>query len=635
MRGGISGIMHAARKMPPNPRKTHANRALLAAILLAQVLGCASQPSNIDPVRFQAHIDYLASDELGGRGVGSEGIELAADYIARQFAAAGVEPAGDDGTFFQTFNMALRRELTDEAALSFGSDGSTEVSAPRTLGTDFAPLSFSSDDEFDGDVVFCGYGISAQQDKAYDDFVHVDLSGKVALMLRREPASWADENGNPTPHAMFRNKVYNAKDRNAVAVLFVNPDPTDGESDILIEFDGSQPDAYGIPAMQITRELANEVLAAGGLQSLNDLQRRLDTGSMASAPLEGVRASGKSGLKKTTAPTRNVVGLVRGKGTLADEYVVIGAHYDHLGIRKPMMRVFKQGKLVREDRPPAIHNGADDNASGTSGLIEIARLFAGEPAPDRSILFIAFTAEESGLHGSKYFVDHPIAPIDRMVAMLNMDMIGRLDADDSVEVFGVDTGDSFRRSVESTARRLGLKIAASPDAGGRSDHAAFVRSEIPSLHFFSGQHSDYHKPSDDSEKINADGGARIAALVHRVARRIADTNARPVFQQVRANKGEEEAGGTPTYRVVMGLAPGYGDDGKPGMPVDAVNPDGPADLAGMKPGDRIIRIAEKDVANIYDYMGATRNNSPGDVVEVVVLRGDKEVTLQVTLSSAR
>lgn len=598
--------------------------AIVAAFAAAALAGCASDLER----RFQHHIDYLASDELGGRGVGSPGCKLAADYIADQFAEIGLEPAGDDGTYFQSFPIPLQRKLTDKSRLTFGGD------APLRQGEDFIPFSFSSEDAFEGSVVFCGYGIVAP-DKEWDDFASLDLAGKVALILRGEPPDWADEDGNMTRHAMFRNKVYNAKDRGAVAVLIVNQRPEEGGADALVPFDEDSADEYGVPAFHITRAVADKYLARGGLPTLARLQDKLDAGEETSAALAHVTASGQAGFEKRSAITRNVVALVRGQGPKADEVVVIGAHYDHLGTRRPMMRKFKAGKLVREQTAPQIHNGADDNASGVSGLIEIGRRFAAGRRPARSILLIAFTAEETGLQGSKHYLEEPVMPVEETVAMLNLDMIGRMKPGTRrVKVFGTGCGTGFLDLVKANGRKVGLKIASIPEPGGNSDHSPFAYNEVPCMHFFSGHHSDYHKPSDDSDKINASSGAKVVRLVYRTARTLANQETRPAFHEVKTREADKPAG-TPTYRVVMGLAPGYVDDGEPGMAVDAVNPDGPADIAGMKAGDRIIRIGGKDVANIYDYMAATRNNDPGDTVEVVVLRDDKELTLKVTLAAAR
>ncbi|MBI4717105.1 MAG: M28 family peptidase [Planctomycetes bacterium] len=596
-----------------------------AVVLETFLAGCANPTAQ----RFQTHVNYLASDELEGRGVGTPGIELAADYVARQFAEIGLEPAGDNGTYFQSFPMTLRRKLTDAGRLALEGD-----KEERRQERDFVPLSFSSDEAFSGDVVFCGYGIVAP-DKDRDDFVHADVKGNVAFMLRGEPPSWTQADGTHTPHAMFRNKVYNAKDRGAVAVLLVNLTPAEGEKDELIAFETRGADNFGIPAFHVTRAFADVMLAAGGRGTLAAIQEKLDAGGYASAALAGVKVSGQAGFQTESAPTRNVLGLLRGHGALADEYVVVGAHYDHLGKVKPMMRRFKGGKLVADDGAPQIHNGADDNASGVGGVIETARLFAGGERPQRSVLFVAFTAEESGLHGSKHYVEHPTVPLEKTALMLNFDMIGRLSpVGGKLEVFGAKCGAEFMDVLTPLARRQGIALAPTPDDGGRSDHVSFVRKRVPAMHFFTGQHLDYHKPSDDADKINARGAAKIIQLAYDAAREFANRTARPTFQEVKAS-APEKGGDMPSYRVVMGLAPGYGDDGKPGMAVEAVNAEGPADMAGMKAGDRIIRIDGKNVANIYDYMAATRNNKPGDTVEVVVLRGDNELTLKVTLASAK
>ena len=422
--------------------RTRPGRLASTAIAVAVATLTAGCTTSL-PRRFQAHINYLAGDELEGRGVGTRGLEVAAEYIAKRFAEIGLEPAGGNGDYFQTFKITLRRTLTDASRVAFAGDP-----VARRLREDFIPFNFSSDESFSGDVVFCGYGIIAP-DKEHDDFNDLDLTDKVALILRGEPPSWSDENGYPTQHAMLRHKVYNAKDRGAVAVLIVNQSPEEGETDKLVEFETEGAAAYGIPAFHITREMANAQLLRACDAShagiplghklaewvetelstdvaapLAFVQEFMDASSYLSGPLPQSVARGQAVFKKNSAPTSNVVGILRGVGPVANEFIVIGAHYDHLGIRKPMMRRFKAGKLVKDTLAPQIHNGADDNASGTSGLIEIARMFADGPRPRRSILFVAFTAEETGLHGSKHYVDNPSIPLDHTVAMLNMDSPG-------------------------------------------------------------------------------------------------------------------------------------------------------------------------------------------------------------------
>ncbi len=591
--------------------------------------------------RFQKHIEYLASDELEGRGVGSKGIEASAEYIAAQFKEAGLAPAGADGTYFQPFPIALERKLVEGNRLKFS--GIDKVLAQ---GTDFIPLAFSSSGSFSGKVVFCGYSI-VNPDRAYDDFKDVDLKGKVALVFDGEPPGWADKDGNPTRHALRRNKVYNVKDRGASAILFVGLRPQEGAKDVLTPFVSEGADDYGLPAIHITHEVAAVVFKVPGLGEIDEVQKRLDGGATVSVELATIEAEGEVKFEKQMATTRNVLGALKGSGPHADEWIVIGAHYDHLGLRVPMMRTFKDGKIVEGSSVPEIHNGADDNASGIAGLIEIAKSMAAQPKCNRSVLFIAFSAEESGLQGSKYYADHAFAPLDRTVAMLNMDMIGRL-VDDSVIVFGAQSAAEFMPILEPAGAAGGLKIHPGVESGGRSVHAVFARKQIPSLHFYSGNHSEYHKPTDDTHLINAEGGARIATVVLETAKALANRTGRPVLKEEKvatksgAPSNDPHAGlkpddpdKLPTYRVVMGLSPSYAEDGQAGMGVDAVSPEGPAQRAGMKAGDRIVRINGKPIANIYDYMASTRENKGGDTVEVVVVREGKENVLKVTLSGAR
>ncbi len=607
-------------------------RLLLGSIVAIAACGWAAGATAAPDLRqrFQAHINYLADDRLEGRGVGSQGIELAAEYIAKHFADVGLKPTGDGGTFFQTFPMTLHRTLTDTGRLGFEGD-----TIPLKQGDDFLPMSFSSNDAFSGKVTFCGYGIVAPE-KQHDDFAGLDLSGRVALMLLGEPPSWADENGFTSRFSFLRDKIYNAKDRGAAAVLLVNPVPPAGDADALTEFDADNADEYGIPALHVTRSVIDARLAKIGAGPLAKSQERLDAGgphAFASTALDNLSVSGQAGFQKNTLPTRNVLGLWAGTDA-SGEALVIGAHYDHLGKRKPMMRAFKEGKLVRDTVEPQIHNGADDNASGVAGLIEIARMVVAASRPRRGILFIAFSGEEAGLHGSKFYIAHPSMPLDKTVAMLNLDMIGRMPPDSNkLTVFGAHSAPEFMHALETAAREIGLVIGPSHDEGGRSDHAPFVRQKIPSMHFFSGHHADYHKPGDDSEKINAEAGAKVTILIARVALAIANREQRPTYQEVKPNS--EDAPKTAGYRVVMGLSPGYVDDGQPGMLVEAVSPQGPAELGGMKSGDRIVRVGGKKVGNIYDYMAATRGNNPGDTVEVAVLRDGREVLLQVTLAGSR
>ncbi|MFQ5413233.1 MAG: M20/M25/M40 family metallo-hydrolase [Phycisphaerae bacterium] len=562
---------------------------------------------------YVAHIALLAHDELGGRGTGSDGIDIAAGYIAGQFAAAGLEPGGPDGTYFQPFTIPRGGTLQDTTELVIdGADVQAE------LRTDFMPFGFSTPGSFEGDVVFAGYGIT-NPDKDYDDYARLDVTGKVVLMLRREPPGWSDGPGF-TQHATFRSKVSLAADKGAVAVLIVNQDPGDDGSDDLMPFRPGG-ETYGIPAIHVKRSFGEKLLAPASSTSLGELQRRIDeTGRPVSAARVHVR--GRVDYKVNEIVARNVIGVLPGTGPHADEYVVIGGHYDHLGNRRGN-----------------IHNGADDNASGTAGVIEAAKALAQMPYRDRSVICMTFTGEEMGLLGSAHFTNDPTVPIDAIVAMLNMDMIGRLDSDteaNKLAIQGLGTGDAFQAIVDERTSAAGIDFIPDPSARGPSDHASFYNAGVPSLFFFTGVHSDYHQPGDDTEKINAAGGAKIAELVCNIALDLINRETAPQYAVVneRANIFRGAFGRPGRGGVVMGIFPDRDDDpDKPGWRVARVMDGGGAAKAGMKDGDSIIDIDGRPINGLADYRDVTGDKKPGDVIAVKVQRGDAQIVLNVKLAA--
>jgi hypothetical protein len=566
--------------------------------------------------RYLAHVAVLSHDSLKGRGTGDAGNEVAAGYIAGQFAAAGLSPGGDDGTFFQEFTITRGGRLGEGTRLAF--EG---VDVPVQLNETFVPFGFSSLGEFTGGVVFVGYGATLE-DPPHDDYADVDVTGKVVLMLRRMPEAWADASFDANP-AVFTTKMKLAEERGAAAVLIVNQS-ADEQDDLMPFRRGNSSEQ--IPAIHIKRAAVDAILAAGGEPSLSELQAFLDAGhGPVSFALEGVTATGDVDYTVTELITRNVLGILPGSGPDRDEYVVIGGHHDHLG-----------------ERGGTIHNGADDNASGTAGVIEAAYALAAVPDRNRSVLFMTFSGEEIGLLGSKHFVDNPTIPLDAIVAMLNMDMIGRLNRDtidNMLEVQGLGTGDSLRAIVDRRAEDYNFKFIPDDSALGPSDHAPFYRAGIPALFFHTGLHPDYHAPGDDVEKVNASGGAEVTALVAAVALDVIALAEPPQYVvvdrpavMVRAGSTQAQQSGAP--RVVIGIRPGEADEsGLPGWSVGEVTPGGPAAHAGMQAGDRIVRVAGREVGGFGDYREAVREKKGGDVVDVVVRRGSQELTLSVTLQA--
>jgi hypothetical protein len=329
------------------------------------------------------------------------------------------------------------------------------------------------------------------------------------------------------------------------------------------------------------------------------------------------------------APTgtgRNVVAILRGADPeRAKEAVIVGAHYDHLG-RGPF------GSLA-PDEENAIHNGADDNASGVAALLAAARRLAEGPRPARSIVFVAFTGEEQGLLGSAYHARHPAVPLERTLAMLNMDMVGRL-GEGPLVVYGIGTADEWEAMVTSKAAAIGIPVALQPDGYGPSDHTSFYARDIPVLHFFTNVHSDYHRPSDDWEKIDVAGVDRVADLVARIARDVAD---RPAPLALRRGAGSPpqlaaQQSGDSGYGPYLGSIPDFTPVDR-GVRLSGVRAGSPAERAGLREGDVIVRFGGRDVADIYAYTEALRAHRPGDHVEIVVLRDGKEVAVMAVLGS--
>ena len=321
----------------------------------------------------------------------------------------------------------------------------------------------------------------------------------------------------------------------------------------------------------------------------------------------------------TQLATQNVVGLLRGTDPiLREQYVIVGAHHDHLG---------RMGFGVLDiDSATAIHNGADDNASGTAAVLEIARLLARRP-PARSVIFVTFSGEELGLLGSQYYVDHSPVPLDSAVAMLNFDMVGRL-KDDRLIVYGAATAAEFREMLDSANVATGLRMTATGDGYGASDHSSFYAKGLPVLHFFTDVHPDYHRSTDDIERINAGGEARIVALAVQVLREIANRPARLTFRRPGASTQRTSACRT---EVALGTIPNMGAVDVGGLQLSGVREGSAGHKGGMRAGDIVVDFAGKAIRDIYDYQDALCSHRPGDVVPIIVKRDGQPVTLTVTL----
>lgn len=586
--------------------------------------------------RLRADVSFLADDAQEGRGPGTKGIETSAAYIAEEFARAGLKtPKGADG-YFQPFTIPGDHALTDSAALMITreGDGKDLKLAPET---GFSSLSSLGATVKGSPLVFAGYGITAKDEKFkidYDDYAGLDVKGKAVLILRDEPR--LDDADSPfagkelTPYAALRSKAVNADEHGAVLALVVN-----SAAGLRGDDDALAPDGYAgrlpLPMVMISREAADQILAGAGKPILKELETRIDAElKPESGPLEGVSVAAEVTLERTPIPVKNVVGVLEGEGPLANETIVVGAHYDHLGRGG-------QGSLAPDSRE--IHNGADDNASGTAMLMELARRLAVktiDPLP-RRIVFIAFSGEERGLLGSAHYVKEPLYPLSDTVAMINFDMVGRLNDKQELTIFGGASSPGFDALVEALASSQGLTVKKVVGTGGEffaSDHASFYKKNIPVVFAFTGNHPQYHRPTDDTERINFPGMAKIADVSELLVLDLARRPARPVF--VKLGPGEPRSlgavrNGSGAY---LGTRPDYGESDTPGVSLDGVTEGSPAEKAGLKGGDTIIRFGGKNVKDIEDFMIGLNAHKPGDEVEVVVRRDGKDVPLKATLGSS-
>ncbi len=488
------------------------------------VAGCAVATAPNDPAlngeagQFHRIASYLASDALGGRAPGSEGIDKARDELVAWFAEAGLAPAFD-GRYTQALQVAVGVDVI-EARLAFGDDRADEhrIMKPR-------PLAMGAGGSFAGPAVFAGYGVVAPE-RDYDSYAGADdevLRGAVVVLYRYEPMTadgnsrWAEQ-GDWTAHAYLSRKARRAAERGAAAVVIVNPPARSAapmpRSSAALHFD-----PVDVPVMMIDYQEFERMLGAGGRGDAGRAARRLQRQADASAIVEplGVDVAGRIELRIERVVSHNVGAVVRGAGELADEVVVVGAHYDHLG----------RGDWGSRATRRAIHYGADDNASGTAGLVILARRFAARGGAaarsTRALMFVAFTGEERGLVGSQYFVKHlEQAGLDAndVAAMINLDMIGRL-RDGRVMVFGVDTGRRWRAVIDRAAADGDLEVRATGSGFGASDHSTFYRMGVPVLHVFTGLHRDYHTPADTADKLNAAGAVRVIDLVERIVAEVA------------------------------------------------------------------------------------------------------------------
>ena len=626
-------------------------------------------------------IKYLASDELEGRGVKTQGINLAADYIEKEFKAAGLNVQTVNESAFQKFSINTGSKLGPKNELQLIGPDKKSISLVYDQG--FRSCSFGGSGKFDAELAFCGYGIDAK-DLKYSDYAGIDVKDKVVIIMRRTPqqgdkkSSFAGAHG-VSRYAALRYKVSTAFGKGAKAILFVNDIYSTQENkkeaqeleqdaieelisatenwekaasdkresvdrelkkalnavqqsrkrlkeaqfDVLMKFGyAGSGDGRSIPIAHISIEKCNQLLKEAGKPTLKELERQIDSVlKPQSFVLPQWKAKGEISVKQIRTEIKNVIGVLEGKGPHSDETIVIGAHYDHVGYGG-------EGSLAPGSTD--VHNGADDNASGTVALIELARRLAARKTPlPRRLVFIAFTGEERGLIGSAHYVKNPIFDIKNTVAMLNMDMVGRL-TKDKLTVFGTGTAPRWKKLVEETGKVYDLKLSLKPEGFGPSDHSSFYGKQIPVLHLFTGTHTDYHRPSDDWDKINIPGMQRIVGFLEEITIATAKNPNRPQYVKIERPAATMRSGNRPYF----GSIPDFGGEG-PGYHISGASPGSPADKAGLKAGDTIIKMGKTKIGGLDDFDLALRMFSPGESVDITVLRDSKRVKLTVKLGKPK
>ena len=585
-------------------------------ILFALVALTAWADTRIAPQAYLDHVKYLSSDELKGRGTGTPELDKAAKYIAGKFKSFGLKPVA--GSYLQTFQVTTQMKIGDGTRFAYTLDGATSA---LKLKEGFQVVGASSAGAFDGPVIFAGYGITAPE-YSYDDYAGLDVKGKVVLIWRYEPQQFDEKSKfagrNETAHSQFFTKGINARMHGAKAVILVNPsfNRTDDPMDTF----GSSGGQASIPFLQIRADEVEKWFKAAG-KSVKEVGESIDKDLQprSFAFPESLKVDAKIDLQREQHKTSNVTGYLPGQ---TDEYIVIGAHYDHLGL----------GDNHSLGKVGEIHHGADDNASGTAGVLELAHWFSKQPKQKRGILFMTFTGEELGLLGSGYYVGHPELPLEKCAAMINMDMIGRI-RDSKVFLAGSGTGASFKELIDGLKGKYDLKLDLSETAGyGSSDHTSFTTKQVPVLFFFSGLHGDYHKPTDTWDKIDAPDAAKLLDFVSDVALRLASDPERPLYVRVEPpSPPKGSSGGGSGYGPYFGSIPDFAEPPK-GVRFADIRAGSPAEKAGLKPGDIMISFDGKDVNNLSDYTYLLRSKKPGDEVLVKVLRGSETIDAKVLLT---
>jgi len=582
----------------------------------------------ITPSALLEQVGILASPAMTGRGVGTPGIDRAADHIAREFQMAGLKPGGTHG-FHQPLSVITGVKVgrkTRMRLISWGHDQQRSAALSEQL---FAPFGFSEDGAVEAEVVFAGYGITAPE-LEYDDYAEVDVTDKVVLVMTHEPREKDEKSPFRDPEAYryteVRHKTINAREHGAKAIIIVeDPRNHQGEREELFAVRGvAGGRRAGIVAVNAKRSVAESLLRSTG-KTVVRLQQAIDrTLKPQGLPIPGARVAIQVELIEERGTTVNIIGVLPGSDpVLRETAIVVGAHYDHLGLGGEYS--------LAPSRYGEIHPGADDNASGTAGLILLARAFAQSGGAKRTLIFAAFSAEELGIVGSSHYAKNPRFPLQQTVSMVNLDMIGRL-KNRILYAFGVKTGKEFADLLGEVNQNPGLTLKLGGDGYGPSDHTSFYARRVPVLFFFTGPHTDYHRPSDTADKLNSEGLAEVSRFVYRVVEYLANRATAITYVKV---KEPPPAGRGRGYGAYFGSIPDFGFEEETGVLLTGVRPGSPAEKAGLHEGDLIVKMAGVRIKNLHDLVYVLRSKRAGDTIEVVFIRNSKEIQKITTLGRRR
>lgn len=580
----------------------------------------AQESDRLEPIK--TDLKYLSSDELEGRLPGTQGNKLAAEYIVSRFREIGLLPINN--SYAQEFKIKNEILLTDENKTSFTKivekpglpeDMWLKAKKDWTLGNEYRPVSISSNGTAEGEVAFVGYGISAKEFD-YDDYKDIDVKGKIVIIIS-DSADGKPQDERFIKYAKLKYKAKNAEEHGAVGVIFVKrlSDSANTFYPLKVQRFG---EGASIPVIQANRtEIAKFFPKDRNLYPTE--LALLETKEPQSFILPRVKVSITTELMFGETTITNIMGMIKGTDPVeSQEFIVIGAHYDHIGWGE--FNSSYKGK-------PAIHNGADDNASGTSAIIELARVFKANP-PRHSVVFIAFNAEEMGLLGSSYFANNSPIEITKVITMVNLDMVGRLD--ENLTVFGTGTAEIFNSIVDNVALRDSLTLTKNNEGYGPSDHTSFALQKVPVLFLFTGAHSDYHAPGDDYEKINFDGIVRVVNFTEGVLRDIDSRNYNPEF--IEQNNNGAGGRGRGEIKVSFGSIPDFAEN-PDGFAIAGCRPGSPCEKSGMQKGDVMVSFNGIKTGNIMDFTKALKTVSPGDVVTIEYLHDGKMITKEVKLET--